>query len=863
MEQPLAQNFESVNPQGEMDQAAMTPSLPVDDQIPNSSDQTALESDPKKTDTKNTKKKAKAKVVFNITDTRYEVVRHVARKMLNYKLTSEPEVEWDVFWTDNAVQPEFLARMQPFQKINHFPGMYSLARKNHLGRHLMRMKKAFPKNYKFFPQTYLLPAEYSEFKHQFSSGGPKVFIVKPEASCQGRGIFLTKTWENVQPGEHYVVQRYLQKPFLLDGLKFDLRLYVLLAGCDPLRIYLYDDGLGRFATEEYVTPTGNNIDNMCIHLTNYAINKDNPNFVFNKSAEEDNVGHKRSLKAVMKTLEERGHDVKALWNDIKKIIIKTFCSVQPILAHNYKSCQPDEPANNMCFEILGLDIILDHKLKPWLLEVNHTPSFTADTPLDKVMKRGVIRDALQLMNISSNHRIKYKNQKKVELQQRVLTGKKTRTTLEERQALSEKAQKDRDVWEANNCGSYEKIYPFDDPSKEEEDYTEFMRVAHKWWEEWTGTATKKRPEKPANDGNKLPPMSFGNSQNARAKEIQNVYTQKDTQKAKVNPNPNQKSAPILKTKPIDDTVKSKELVQDQEYNSLRCKVVGEDERDNFGDMNPIMEQASASEISLMGEDEAPPAKEPENHDENILEKELQTETTFDGTPVEGSKVASFRIRKPGVSSLVNDITKKILLSDKENSQTSVSKRSETLATIQKLTGVRSTSGSSPLMRTMNNHIDAYDLPIQKNLAATNSTFKLAQTISDEGFGTNDQVTSRTLDRQVKSSTQLENVRGFRLNQRKMVSSIPTSQKASASNGNGNRNFVQPKVFEMNFHASRDPLQKRLTVGSLLNPGLKTSNRVLGKPVISQSESHFQPNLLSNIQEAQTNLTRFYNVQVPK
>jgi len=93
--------------------------------------------------------------------------------------------------------------------------------------------------------------------------------------------------------------------------------------------------------------------------------------------------------------------------------------------------------------------------------VNHTPSFTADTPLDKVMKRSVIRDALQLMNISSNHRIKYKNQKKVELQQRVLTGKKTRMTLEERQALSEKAQKERDVWEANNCGSYEKIYPFD------------------------------------------------------------------------------------------------------------------------------------------------------------------------------------------------------------------------------------------------------------------------------------------------------------------------------------------------------------------------------------------------------------------
>lgn len=87
---------------------------------------------------------------------------------------------------------------------------------------------------------------------------------------------------------------------MIDGLKFDLRLYVLLVGCDPLRIYLYHDGLGRFATEEYEAPNNDNLDNLCMHLTNYAINKDNPNFVFNESANEDDVGHKRSLKAVFR-----------------------------------------------------------------------------------------------------------------------------------------------------------------------------------------------------------------------------------------------------------------------------------------------------------------------------------------------------------------------------------------------------------------------------------------------------------------------------------------------------------------------------------------------------------------------------------
>ncbi len=61
-------------------------------------------------------------------------------------------------------------------------------------------------------------------------------------------------------------------------------------------------------------------------------------------------------------------------------------SVQPILAHNYRSCQPDNIQNNMCFEVLGFDVMLDSTLHPIILEVNYTPSFTTDTPLDLQIK---------------------------------------------------------------------------------------------------------------------------------------------------------------------------------------------------------------------------------------------------------------------------------------------------------------------------------------------------------------------------------------------------------------------------------------------------------------------------------------------
>jgi len=75
----------------------------------------------------------------------------------------------------------------------------------------------------------------------------------------------------------------MHRPYLIDGLKFDLRIYVLVTSVDPLTIYLYEEGLGRFATETYQPPTRDNMEDVCMHLTNYAINKDNPKFIFNQS----------------------------------------------------------------------------------------------------------------------------------------------------------------------------------------------------------------------------------------------------------------------------------------------------------------------------------------------------------------------------------------------------------------------------------------------------------------------------------------------------------------------------------------------------------------------------------------------------
>ena len=94
----------------------------------------------------------------------------------------------------------------------------------------------------------------------------------------------------------------MHKPFLVDGYKFDLRLYVMLAGVNPLRIYLYKEGLARFATVLYESPQPSNLANLFMHLTNYAINKESENFISNTNEDDDDSGSKRSFTSILRRI---------------------------------------------------------------------------------------------------------------------------------------------------------------------------------------------------------------------------------------------------------------------------------------------------------------------------------------------------------------------------------------------------------------------------------------------------------------------------------------------------------------------------------------------------------------------------------
>lgn len=106
---------------------------------------------------------------------------------------SKKSQKWDIMWTDYHIDAQDLFKLNDHQKISHFPAIEVLSKKNFLGRSLMKMAKIFPKEYSFFPPTWSVPSELGElmrFDSLHAEDEKTIYIFKPEAGCQGKGISL-------------------------------------------------------------------------------------------------------------------------------------------------------------------------------------------------------------------------------------------------------------------------------------------------------------------------------------------------------------------------------------------------------------------------------------------------------------------------------------------------------------------------------------------------------------------------------------------------------------------------------------------------------------------------------------------------
>ena len=158
---------------------------------------------------------------------------------------------------------EDLLHLNREAKVNRMPGTQVLCCKLKIARRHKELREQFgKKDFNFIPETFSLLDEREEvlqvmtvrkrsLDRRSGEGGEdrKVWIVKPIGLSRGRGIFLTDNPLELPAkdsnGRGFLVQRYIADPYLIRGRKFDLRVYLLITGIDPLKFYIYKDGFIR------------------------------------------------------------------------------------------------------------------------------------------------------------------------------------------------------------------------------------------------------------------------------------------------------------------------------------------------------------------------------------------------------------------------------------------------------------------------------------------------------------------------------------------------------------------------------------------------------------------------------------------
>lgn len=360
--------------------------------------------------------------------------------------THEPN-EWNLTWRyPFSDATRYTCCSKRLQRVNHYGKTSGICNKESLTRHMRRMAAVHgSRTFGFYPPSFILPLDYRKFVAEFQrrrkaqkrgdgkrkkkkvvSGGaerrgspstprlrrassgdtsgssprygspevgspakadPKkvktgnMWICKPSAGSQGQDIVVFSSLKDLTYNGSCVVQRYVANPHLIGGHKYDLRLYVLVESFRPLEVYLYREGLARFSTEKYDL---SNLDNNFSHLTNSSINKHSATYALNK----DIIGRggKWTLERLFRHLRKRKVDVKRLWLQINNLILLTLLPI----VHEV----PPVPA---CFELFGFDVILDRQLRPWLLEVNASPSISCSCEVDRAVKLPMLEDVLDIM----------------------------------------------------------------------------------------------------------------------------------------------------------------------------------------------------------------------------------------------------------------------------------------------------------------------------------------------------------------------------------------------------------------------------------------------------------------------------------
>lgn len=262
----------------------------------------------------------------------------------------------------------------------------------------------FLKMEEFFPETYRL--DIKEEREAFFTvfDETQTWICKPTASNQGKGIFLLRNQEEVaalqakiqsieedpshrkmpfRAPQARIVQRYIQNPLLLDGKKFDVRAYLLVACAVPYMVF-FSHGYARLTLNPY-DPGSQDLSG---HLTNQFMQKKSPLYVLLK---EDTVW---SMEQLNRHINSKFREPRGLPSDW---VFTTFTKrMQQIMAHCFLAVKSKLECKLGYFDLIGCDFLIDDNFKVWLLEMNSNPALHTNCEVLKEVVPRVVMETLDL-----------------------------------------------------------------------------------------------------------------------------------------------------------------------------------------------------------------------------------------------------------------------------------------------------------------------------------------------------------------------------------------------------------------------------------------------------------------------------------
>ncbi|XP_019478028.1 inactive polyglycylase TTLL10 isoform X1 [Meleagris gallopavo] len=256
----------------------------------------------------------------------------------------------------------------------------------------------------FFPESFRL--DLKEERNAFFElcKEEEIWICKPSCSNQGRGIFLLKNPDAVTtlqaklysserdlPSKRVpcgapqrIVQRYIDQPLLLEGKKFDVRSYLLIA-CTAPYVLFFAQGYVRLTCSNYDATS----DDLTVHLTNQYVQKKNSLY---SQLKDETVWQMEHFNSYVNEKFGKTNGLPQDW------VFTVFTKrMQQIMLQCFLAAKHKLDRKLGYFDLIGCDFLIDENFKVWLLEMNANPALHTNCKVLRDIIPSIIYESLDLV----------------------------------------------------------------------------------------------------------------------------------------------------------------------------------------------------------------------------------------------------------------------------------------------------------------------------------------------------------------------------------------------------------------------------------------------------------------------------------